>query len=888
LDPRIIGDKPRWYSHYVQPFYYQVHNPHSRLGFDLYEDSETDEEDEREEYPTPIKEGRELSDGCDESCSCCSSYDDSEDSFCSHTNTKDESKSREDEINDKIHSLYDRSYSTVLTEEETTELQEALMSDSVYKAPAYRAEIDIESRRSSDFDPSLLEDASSRNIDRDFDSLSEITEDTSSSEGTAPATSKYEEKQPAAKRLSNLLGTIHPKLRSRLSTDSVSSNVSISSMISNHTDKVPRPSPLLANKWSSAGALEVRSNYSSSSSGSHSPMKSSLSQDNAIYNSENQQLITEVVGYVKSGDGVGWLSTKRLRRVVMYEGLRQYLINQLDIVHKSNHDTLHDVHISRNVYRGYLELLKLLVEGYEHSVKLKGMGGMSSLALFLELAHRYYCGKKYDDDSTKDIGGSATVRRTASFVENIKESTVRLDSNNDKDSDSSLHYHRGSELGHVKALGESGNRKSNDDDEIHEPPSLSHTNLSRGNSFETNGVKVQANDEKSNPDEAAIYLVNKSNCSGAHRFYEGKLHKSVLEAAGRGVTGTGRRYLFEGLQRHRSQIWDSMEFWDCIFLDCVSAEREAAGMDVNPVELLNRYKSVGPREKQLLEEDEDRLLGILLHNMVAFMLQLNIHKKLIKTKIRRLLARSHIGLSQSQSVDNILDNIDDLNGNDIDLMVPRSRQLKIQIFVVHLGDTQIGAVFFLEVREDCIVLKSTNGSIIERWWYENIVNLSCSPKTKVLCIWIRSGEETDLQKISTKKCKFLYNSIKESMKKAAERLDKNGAGMNLGGSFTVVDSFSGQQGILKVSLDGVTILFVDKKLAIDVRHLKNCCAKRKILIVEEYLPHDQNVIEHQFHTEEANEICYAILCLFSYIAAAKNLSATPHSTTSGSDQGTIS
>lgn len=56
-----------------------------------------------------------------------------------------------------------------------------------------------------------------------------------------------------------------------------------------------------------------------------------------------------------------------------------------------------------------------------------------------------------------------------------------------------------------------------------------------------------------------------------------------------------------------------------------------------------------------------------------------------------------------------------------------------------------------QVREDCIVLKSTNGSVVDRWWYENVVNLSCSPKTKVLCIWIRSGEETGLQKICTKK-----------------------------------------------------------------------------------------------------------------------------------------
>ena len=65
-----------------------------------------------------------------------------------------------------------------------------------------------------------------------------------------------------------------------------------------------------------------------------------------------------------------------------------------------------------------------------------------------------------------------------------------------------------------------------------------------------------------------------------------------------------------------------------------------------------------------------------------------------------------------------------------------------------------------QVREDCIVLKSTNGSVVDRWWYENVVNLSCSPKTKVLCIWIRSGEETGLQKICTKK---VSNAIGKTM-----------------------------------------------------------------------------------------------------------------------------
>lgn len=47
----MIGDKPRWYSHYLEPVYYQVHNPHSQLGHDLLDDSDDsgplyDDEDE--------------------------------------------------------------------------------------------------------------------------------------------------------------------------------------------------------------------------------------------------------------------------------------------------------------------------------------------------------------------------------------------------------------------------------------------------------------------------------------------------------------------------------------------------------------------------------------------------------------------------------------------------------------------------------------------------------------------------------------------------------------------------------------------------------------------------------------------------------------------------
>ena len=81
LDPRIIGDKPKWYSHYVQPLFFQVHNPHSRLGCDLYEDS--DDSDSEKELPSTIEEegsnleedGKQTKEGandCCDNCSCCS------------------------------------------------------------------------------------------------------------------------------------------------------------------------------------------------------------------------------------------------------------------------------------------------------------------------------------------------------------------------------------------------------------------------------------------------------------------------------------------------------------------------------------------------------------------------------------------------------------------------------------------------------------------------------------------------------------------------------------------------------------------------------------------------------------------------------------------------
>lgn len=66
----------------------------------------------------------------------------------------------------------------------------------------------------------------------------------------------------------------------------------------------------------------------------------------------------------------------------------------------------------------------------------------------------------------------------------------------------------------------------------------------------------------------------------------------------------------------------------------------------------------------------------------------------------------------------------------------------------------------MEVRDDGLILRSVQGVIVERWWYERLVNMTYSPKTKVLCLWRRNGGQTQLHKYYTRKvsaiaCHFL-------------------------------------------------------------------------------------------------------------------------------------
>ncbi|XP_058439875.1 MAP kinase-activating death domain protein isoform X39 [Marmota monax] len=262
------------------------------------------------------------------------------------------------------------------------------------------------------------------------------------------------------------------------------------------------------------------------------------------------------------------------------------------------------------------------------------------------------------------------------------------------------------------------------------------------------------------------------------------------------------------ISKERSTLWDQMQFWEDAFLDAVMLEREGMGMDQGPQEMIDRYLSLGEHDRKRLEDDEDRLLATLLHNLISYMLLMKVNKNDIRKKVRRLMGKSHIGLGYSQQINEVLDQLANLNGRDLSIRSSGSRHMKKQTFVVHAGTDTNGDIFFMEVCDDCVVLRSNIGTVYERWWYEKLINMTYCPKTKVLCLWRRNGSETQLNKFYTKKCRELYYCVKDSMERAAARQQSIKPGPELGGEFPVQDMKTGEGGLLQVTLEGINLKFM--------------------------------------------------------------------------------
>ncbi|XP_057551788.1 MAP kinase-activating death domain protein isoform X16 [Hippopotamus amphibius kiboko] len=599
---------------------------------------------------------------------------------------------------------------------------------------------------------------------------------------------------------------------------------------------------------------------------------------------------------------------------------------------EARQDIIPDVEISRKVYKGMLDLLKCTVLSLEQSYAHAGLGGMASIFGLLEIAQTHYYSKEPEKRKRsptesintpvgKDPGlaGRGDPKATAqlrvpqlgprapsatgkspkeldtrslkeeNFVASIGPEVIKptFDLGETEEKKSQVSADSGVSL-------TSGSQRTKPDSVIGVSPAVMIRSSSQdsemsNSSGETLGADsdLSSNAGDGPGGEGSAHLAgsrgtlsdSEIETNSATSAIFGKTHSLKPSVKDKPVSSpvryredvSQRVYLYEGLLgKERSTLWDQMQFWEDAFLDAVMLEREGMGMDQGPQEMIDRYLSLGEHERKRLEDDEDRLLATLLHNLISYMLLLKVNKNDIRKKVRRLMGKSHIGLVYSQQINEVLDQLANLNGRDLSIRSSGSRHMKKQTFVVHAGTDTNGDIFFMEVCDDCVVLRSSMGTVYERWWYEKLINMTYCPKTKVLCLWRRNGSETQLNKFYTKKCRELYYCVKDSMERAAARQHSIKPGPELGGEFPVQDMKTGEGGLLQVTLEGINLKFMHNQVFIELNHIKKCNTVRGVFVLEEFVPEIKEVVSHKYKTPMAHEICYSVLCLFSYVAAVRS------------------
>ncbi|XP_039082817.1 MAP kinase-activating death domain protein isoform X47 [Hyaena hyaena] len=920
FDPALIGDKPKWYAHQLQPIHYRVYDSNSQLAEALSVPPERDSD----------------SDPTDDSGSDSMDYDDSSSSYSSLGDFV--SEMMKCDINGDTPNVDPLTHAALgdASEVEIAELQNQKESEepgpdseNLQENPPLRSS----SSTTASSSPSTVihgansEPADSTEVDdKTAVGVSKPLPTMPPSIGKSTADRRQTEIGEGAQKLLRpnslkLASDSDAESDSRASspTSTVSNNSTegfggimsfASSLYRNHSTSFSLSNLTLPTK----GAREKTTPFPSlkgnrralvdqkSSVIKHSPTvkrEPPSPQGRSSNSSENQQFLKEVVHSVLDGQGVGWLNTKKVRRLLESEQLRVFVLSKLNRTVQSEDDArqdiIPDVEVSRKVYKGMLDLLKCTVLSLEQSYAHAGLGGMASTFGLLEIAQTHYYSKEPDKRKRsptesvntpvgKDPGlagrgdpkAMAQLRvpqlgprapsaagkgpkeldtrslKEENFVASIGPEVIKpvFDLGETEEKKSQISADSGVSL-------TSGSQRTDPDSVIGVSPAVMIRSSSQDSEVSTvvsnsSGETLGADSDLSSNagdgpgGEGSAHLASSRGTlsdseietNSATSTIFGKAHSlkpSVKEKlVGSPVRSSEdvsqRVYLYEGLlgrdkgsmwdqledaametfsiSKERSTLWDQMQFWEDAFLDAVMLEREGMGMDQGPQEMIDRYLSLGEHDRKRLEDDEDRLLATLLHNLISYMLLMKVNKNDIRKKVRRLMGKSHIGLVYSQQINEVLDQLANLNGRDLSIRSSGSRHMKKQTFVVHAGTDTNGDIFFMEVCDDCVVLRSNIGTVYERWWYEKLINMTYCPKTKVLCLWRRNGSETQLNKFYTKKCRELYYCVKDSMERAAARQQSIKPGPELGGEFPVQDMKTGEGGLLQVTLEGINLKFM--------------------------------------------------------------------------------
>ncbi|XP_035557029.1 MAP kinase-activating death domain protein isoform X41 [Canis lupus baileyi] len=920
FDPALIGDKPKWYAHQLQPIHYRVYDSNSQLAEALSvppeRDSDSDPTDDSGsdsmDYDDSSSSYSSLGDFVSEMMKCDINGDTPNVDPLTHAALGDASEVEIDELQNQKESEEpgpdsENSQENLPLRSSSSTTASSSPSTVIHGAnsePADSTEVDDKAAVGvSKPPPTVPPSIGKSNVDRRQTEIGEGAQKMLRPNSLKLASDSDAESDS---RASSPTSTV-----SNTSTEGFGGIMSFaSSLYRNHSTSFSLSNLTLPTK----GAREKTTPFPSlkgnrralvdqkSSVIKHSPTvkrEPPSPQGRSSNSSENQQFLKEVVHSVLDGQGVGWLNMKKVRRLLESEQLRVFVLSKLNRTVQSEddarQDVIPDVEISRKVYKGMLDLLKCTVLSLEQSYAHAGLGGMASIFGLLEIAQTHYYSKEPDKRKRsptesvntpvgKDPGlagrgdpkAMAQLRvpqlgprapsaagkgpkeldtrslKEENFVASVGPEVIKpvFDLGETEEKKSQISADSGVSL-------TSGSQRTDTDSVIGVSPAVMIRSSSQDSEVSTvvsnsSGETLGADSDLSSNagdgpgGEGSAHLASSRGTlsdseietNSATSTIFGKAHSlkpSVKEKlVGSPVRSSEdvsqRVYLYEGLlgrdkgsmwdqledaametfsiSKERSTLWDQMQFWEDAFLDAVMLEREGMGMDQGPQEMIDRYLSLGEHDRKRLEDDEDRLLATLLHNLISYMLLMKVNKNDIRKKVRRLMGKSHIGLVYSQQINEVLDQLVNLNGRDLSIRSSGSRHMKKQTFVVHAGTDTNGDIFFMEVCDDCVVLRSNIGTVYERWWYEKLINMTYCPKTKVLCLWRRNGSETQLNKFYTKKCRELYYCVKDSMERAAARQQSIKPGPELGGEFPVQDMKTGEGGLLQVTLEGINLKFM--------------------------------------------------------------------------------
>ncbi|XP_050753638.1 MAP kinase-activating death domain protein isoform X29 [Gymnogyps californianus] len=1004
FDPALIGDKPKWYAHQLQPIHYRVYDSNSQLAeaLNVPAEKETDSDptddsgSDSVDYDDSSSSYSSLGDFVSEMMKCDINGDTPNVDPLTHAALGDASEVEFDDFQEYSGDLDEQAMDSENSQENNQPRSSSSTTASSSPSTVIHG-VNHESADSAEMEEKLVAGFSNHLPSLPLQpSFPKISLDRCESDSAAGSQKLL---RPNSLKLAND-SDADSDSRASSPNSTVSNNSSegfggimsfASSLYRNHSTsfslsnlalptKVGRDknTPFPSLKGNRRALVDQKSSVIK-----HSPTvkrESPSPQGRTSNSSENQQFLKEVVHNVLDGQGVGWLNMKRVRRLLESEQLRVFVLSKLNRTIQSEEDArqdvIQDVEISRKVYKGMLDLLKCTVLSLEQSYANAGLGGMASVFGLLEIAHTHYYNKEPEKRKRSPTDGSVTpvgkdpassprvepkpamqlpvpqlmpkapspagkgprefdtrslkeenfiasielwnkhqeVKKQKSLEKTRPEGVKHFDlgETDEKKSqisaDSGLSLASGSQKSDFDSIPSGGPavmvRSTSQDSEVSNSSGETlgadsdlSSNAGDGPSVE-NGGNLTGSRGTVSDSEIETNSATSSIFAKSHNLKQ-SVKDSKGSTPGRGPEdGSQRVYLYEGLlgrdkgsvwdqledaametfsmSKERSTLWDQMQFWEDAFLDAVMLEREGMGMDQGPQEMIDRYLSLGEHDRKRLEDDEDRLLATLLHNMIAYMLMIKVNKNDIRKKVRRLMGKSHIGLVHSQQINDILDKLANLNGRELPVRPSGSRHIKKQTFVVHAGTDTTGDIFFMEVCDDCIVLRSNIGTVYERWWYEKLINMTYCPKTKVLCLWRRNGQETQLNKFYTKKCRELYYCVKDSMERAAARQQSIKPGPELGGEFPVQDMKTGEGGLLQVTLEGINLKFMhsqERKVFIELNHIKKCNTVRGVFVLEEFVPETKEVVSHKYKTPMAHEICYSVLCLFSYVAAIRGKEA---------------